>query len=323
MDVGATAKISASGVKMLPGVAQWLRQKRRLRQEAAHTKKLLGVDQSMLFNYRVSMDHPLLQHGTPHADDLSAFAAVAGPTLVRAFANGWTEYPEDIEANLNEGMVLIGSPESEALTRLAFGYRKSPESGRVEYVGDVLDLPFRWQEDIEAVSAECHRFVPGKGLVRRPNWPIVDNTGFRPKQLFPTVSNDGLLTSDFLLITKVPNFLTSEAQQSGRSIVSIAGSHGVGTRAIGVVLRDQRILSELAEKIPAGSHAFQVLIEARSVVHDPSLGSRARGAVVREVRCFDRPDDAWARARRNVLRRYTDWASDVQAAQRANPIRIE
>ncbi len=318
MDIGATAKISASGAKMIPGVAQWLINKRRLRREATYAKELLGVDQSMHFNYRVSMDHPLLQHGTPHADDLSAFAAIAGPSLTHAFTEGWTEYPEDIEANLNEGMVLIGSPEAEALTRLVFGYRKLPETRRVEDLGDVLDLPFRWLEDVHLVSARCRRYVPGKGLVTRPNWPIIDNTGQRPKKLFPSVSNEGLLESDFLVITRVPNFLTSQAQESGRSIVSIAGTHGVGTRSVGLLLRNQKVLQAVAERIPAGTEAFQILVEAKSIVHDPVRGSKARSVLVRAVHPINRSDDVWARARQGLHRRYTDWASDLLTAKRTN-----
>lgn len=315
MDIGATAKIATSGIKVIPGVAEWLRNKLRIREEITYSKELLGVDQNQKFNYRVSMDHPLLQQGIPHVDDLSAFADIAGPSIDHARAAGWIEYPEDIEADLNAGMVLIGSPEAEALTRLVFGYRKLPGSAGVEHLGDVVDLPFCWREDARLVEAQCSRFVPGRGLVTRPNWPIVDNTGARAKLLWPTLSNDGYLTSDFLLITRVPNFLTIEAQQSGRSIVSVAGTHGVGTRAVGVLLRDRTVLREIARKVPPGTEAFQILVEACSIVHN-TRGSIARRVIVRDIRCFSRPDEDWSRARGIVHKRYTDWASDIVTARR-------
>jgi hypothetical protein len=316
MDMAATAKVSSAGVKMIPAVARWYMDRRRRNQDATYAKGLLGIDDSSLFSYRVAMDHPLQQHGTPHVDDLSAFADIASPSIAHAFPRGWIDYVEDIEADLNEGLVLIGSPEAEALTRLLFGYRKLPERLGVEYRGDVIDLPYRWQEDTRYISAQCQRFVRGKGLVSRPNWPIIDNSGAEPKSLYPAVTNDGFLNSDFLLITRVPNFLTSQAQQSGRFIVSIAGVHGVGTRAVGLVLRNPKVLAEIAAQIGQNAEAFQVLLEARSIFHDPVRGSFAKSIAIRSVRCFARSDSEWSHARRRVQEMYTDWASDIAYSRR-------
>jgi hypothetical protein len=323
VDIGASAKVAASGAKMLPGIARWLMARRQRRQEATYARELLGVDQSTLFSYRVGMDHPLLQEGVPHTDDLVAFADLAGPSIARAWEKGWVEYPDELEANLNEGVVVIGSPESEALTRLIFGYQRLPDALGVEYTGNSVDLPFRWQEDTRTVSARCQRFAPGGRLVTRPNWPIVDNSGFRPKMLYPAVTNEGLLNSDFLLITRIPNFLTSEAQQSGRSIVSIAGTHGIGTRAVGLVLKNRSILTEISAKIPQGTQAFQVVIEARSIVHDPLQSSVARSVFVRAISCFDRPDNAWTSARQTIRERFTDWASEVNSSKRMGRYEVD
>jgi hypothetical protein len=316
MDLGATAKISSAGAKMIPSIADWVVRRRRQKQDADQVKALFGVDQQRLFNYRVSMDHPLLQHGTPHVDDLAAFAAIAGPTIAHVHANGWDEYPDDVEANLDEGMVLIGSPEAEALTRLVFGYRKLPGSRGVELVEDTIDLPFRWLEDVELVSARCKRFVPGRGITTRPNWPIIDNLGGRPKKLFPALTHDDFLNTDYLLITRVPNFLTSRAQESGRSIVSIAGTHGTATRSVGLLLSNRKLLAEISGRLSPRAEAFQVLIEARNIVHDPSRGSIAKGVVIRDVRSFHRPDRVWSEARSNLHRTYTDWAADVVETER-------
>jgi hypothetical protein len=316
MDVAATAKISAAGIKMIPSVARWYMERRRRKQDITYAKELLGIDQSSLFSYRVAMDHPLQQQGTPHVDDLSAFADIASPSIVYAWPRGWTEYLEDIEADLNEGMVLIGSPEAEALTRLLFGYRKLPGHLGVEYLGGVIDLPYRWQEDTRYISAQCQRFVRGRGLVSRPNWPIIDNSGSAPKSVYPIVTNDGFLDSDFLLITRVPNFLTSRAQQSGRFIVSVAGVHGVGTRAIGLALRSRKVLTEIAAQIDQGTEAFQILLEARSIVHDPARGSFAKSIAVRNIRSFSCSDDEWSCARRKIQERYTDWASELVYSRR-------
>ena len=211
MDIAATAKVSAEGVKIIPRVARWYIDKRRRMREVTYAKELLGIDQSSLFSYRVAMDHPLQQQGTPHVDDLSAFADIASPSIAHAWARGWTEYVEDIEADLNQGMVLIGSPEAEALTRLVFGYRKLPEHLGVEYVGDVVDLPYRWQEDTRITSAQCQRFVRGKGLVPRPNWPIIDNTGVESKSIYPTVTNDAFFNFISMTCSRVP-YSSAQAQ---------------------------------------------------------------------------------------------------------------
>jgi hypothetical protein len=149
----------------------------------------------------------------------------------------------------------------------------------MRHAGIGVRLPFRWEEDGDLIRATYRKYVPGLGLVERPNWPILDQRGTTVKSLFPRVGMDGMLLGDLLLITKIPSYLTVESYQSGRAIVSIAGAHGTGTRAISVLLRSRKQMAEIGAEIEKYYQSFQVLLEVGDIRHDPERGSRARRVV--------------------------------------------
>jgi hypothetical protein len=214
---------------------------------------------------------------------------------------------------LDDGMVLVGSPEAEGVARLAYGYRRREDGLGMAHVDPPVDLPFRWEEDGSQIEAVYHRFVEGRGLVARPNWPIVDQRGAE-RRLFPRVGNDGLLQSDYLLVTKVPNYLTRTGFESGRSLITFAGSHGTGTRAVELLMRDRAALRRVAEELTPDVHAFQLLFEVGDMLHDSTEGTKARA--IRLVACspLDRPDAVWEEARRAVQSRLPGWCDEMERA---------
>lgn len=298
--LAAGARAASGGFQIAESIAAKIGKFRRDRRQLRRATELLGVSSEALFNYRVAMQHPLQLPGTPHPDDAYAFVSVASEAACRAMEKQNFTVAESIPTSLDDGFVLIGSPEAELLTSLAFGYEKKDDGSGMRFTGSVLDLPYRWQEDLAHVSAKCTRIVPGKGEVTRPNWPIIDNTGIRSRSIYPVIQNDGKLHSDLLLITRVPNFFSDIALQSGRTIVSIAGTHGTGTRAIEVLLRDKNALRKIADEIPHGTESFQILLEVGNIQHSIVNGSVATSIVVRDVQCFDRPSWTWDRARNSV-----------------------
>jgi NAD+ diphosphatase len=248
-EIAGAAKATTNGFQILGRLARFLTERRTRSRAAERGRRLLGVVEPELFSYRVAMHHPLYVRGEPHPDDLAAFTAVAGHALATTAAPDRLVPVDELRVDLEAGLVLIGSPEAEAVTRLAFGYRSNAAAGGMTYQDPSTKLPYRWEEDASRVAAQCGRYVIGRGLVRRPNWPIIDQTGPVERPVFPVVANNGLLYTDLLLVTRIPNFLTRAGCESGRSIVSIAGTHGVATRAVGLLVKDQAEIVRLPAMI--------------------------------------------------------------------------
>lgn len=310
-ELPVAARTVSTGIRILGKFWAALTKKRQELAHASVFREALGIGLAEAYSYRVGMNHPLYNVGTPHPDDFEAFVSVLG-TDTRAWSQAITWVAEeDCIGHLADGFVLIGSPEAEAITRLTFGYHKAGRSRGMKHIGIGVKLPFRWEEDGDIIRATHRKYVPGLGLVQRPNWPILDQRGTAVKSMFPRVGRDGMLLSDLLLITKVPNYLTLESYQSGRAIVSVAGTHGTGTRAIGLLLRNRKQMAEIGAEIEKNYQSFQVLLEVTDICHDPERGSQARRVAVHEIAHLDYPDRVWAAARRAVVKRYSAWRDEV------------
>lgn len=316
LEVAAGLKVGESGVR----VAGWLQRALRARRErsrlAAEAKAHLGISQPTLYVYRAATMHPLFERGLPHPDNLAGLTAVSGSEYDAASAAGDLVTVDELSVGLSDGLVSVGSPEEEGISRLALGYRIRPDHGGMEFTGSPIDLPFRWHEDRSTVEATCRKFVAGRGEVVRPNWPIIDQRG-QTRTLYPRVRNDGFLDSDFLLITKVPNFLTRTGYESGRSLVFIAGAHGTGTRAMGLLLHNRPVLAEVGRVLPQTAQAYQLLFDIGNIIHDSSYGSRAASVTLRACEILDRPDATWDAARRDVEGRYHAWLSEADQSGNA------
>ena len=241
--------------------------------------------------------------GTPHPDDIIAFCAVAAPRIALA-SSGITPTVEDVVYSpLSASIVAIGSPEAEALTQIAFGYDKN-ESGGYRYSGDTIDLPYHWLEDPTAISASYRRYSEEtQSMQWRPNWPVVSNVGARERTLYPEVDQTGTLISDYLLITRIPNYLSSDGLQLGSVFVSIAGTHGAGTKAIELLVNDRKTLSTLSRRIPLGCDSFQILCRALDLRVDAIGRTRASKIEVLDVQLIDSFDAKWNASARLSSRR--------------------
>lgn len=309
-EVSVGVRATATGVKVAKSLHGVFQSRRAGSQEVRAAKRLLGIDDRDQFAYRAAGLHPLFDRGRPHPDDRAALAAVAGDQFWRGTKQLDVITVDDLAVSLSHGMVLVGSPEAEGVARLAFGYRQRPDGQGMRHESPPIDLPFRWEEDLTKVTARCERMVDGRGLVTRPNWPIVDQRPSAARMIYPRVRNNGLLDTDLLLITKVPNYLTRDGIQHGRSLVTFAGTHGTGTRAIEILLRDRSALREIAKGLGPHPGAFQVLAEAGDLTHG-STRSKAKRISLLAVERIDRDDQAWDTARRIVERDYGGWIDDV------------
>lgn len=281
-------------------------------------KKILGVGSESSFYYRLpSTKHPLLQLDNPHPDDTAAFAAIAGPLLTHARRHGWLEEVDQLDVDLAQNLVTIGSPEVEPIVQLAFDYRRPSNGPGLKHHGETIDLAYRWHEDPSDVQAICGRFLAGHGRVDRPNWPIIQSLpDGTERRLIPRVdSRTGLLDSDLLLITSMPNFLTRTALESGHRLINVAGVHGVGTAAIELVLKSPKILNAAAEAIAPldRTSAFQILVEIAEIEHRETTGSRAKKVRLLDVWTEDKISfDGWLSASVCVAERFADWALESE-----------
>lgn len=305
MDVISSAaqipKVSSEGIKVADSIIKWVKLRHQTAQDAKNCLELLGLDRNSDYSFRVGMQHPLMQLGTPHPDDAEAFTSIFTPKLLK--------HPDDIITSskeiyspLSDNIVAIGSPEAEVLTQILFGYDRIEGSG-LHYSGDTIDLPYRWLENSSEVSTEYLRPGDSGEDQWRPNWPIVSEIGAKQRKLYPEVGKDGRLRSDYLLITRVPNYL-GDGVGLGRSFISIAGSHGIGTKAIKLFVRNKYILAKVWSELggPSNHDSFQILCRANRVV--PRGNSfEATGLELIDVQVIDSSDIKWESAREYATHR--------------------
>jgi hypothetical protein len=130
----------------------------------------------------------------------------------------------------------------------------------------------------EVISEAGHivRFVDNQ-IHRAPNWFIRDT---RSGELLKPAKRkeDNFLTSDFLLISILPNILDRESYDRGDKIQIFGGTHGVGTRAVELVCSDNSLIDQI-NGLAGKLQYWQALLEIDEIDHSKgqsrpvSLGS--------------------------------------------------
>ncbi len=192
----------------------------------------------------------------------------------------------DIKANQTE--VCFGSPTSNKVARAIMGYQPIDEAndsqGSLKYnvsSEDLFDFPFRYELNHLRISDYGSRHTKPFRCKRKHNnnEPMIFNWGISTGQGqddidLPDVV-DGILVTDYLLITCVPNCLDEDAYDQHK-IFLIGGTHSEGTKAFKKVMRNEKLLN-LMLKLSNQSRAWQVKIKLSDVDRDGSS----------EIRDFD------------------------------------
>lgn len=277
VSMGATkVTLARSAASDLASAKGWISRTQESRASARDAKRLLGFQQSDSTIYRSDNVHPLYrQPANIHPDNRRALLAAVGEEYLLAESLGTVELQTRVGAQLDDNLVLIGSPTSEGISRLVFGYTSAPDVEDSLILDTApVDLPYRMILDLEHVprTALAHRYVENIGMTTRPNWRIESDAGTFIPEL-----NDGWLRTDYLLITRLRNFLTPDGFARGHTVVSIAGTHGVGTRALSLLLNDNTLLREIGSVTrERDCPSFQALFRISDISHDKRTGSHGR-----------------------------------------------
>ena len=279
LEIGAVLKVIAeiAGATGLVEVShrahEWLKGRAQTHKEVDAAKQLLGIARDDVA-YRHDSVHPLYSGATElHPDNLAALTAAAGDEYFRACRLGHVRTAEALTSSLNTNLVLIGSPTAEGLSRPTFGYEPDIDPDSLALGQPPIDLPLRWVLSKTQIDrrAQARRYVEGKAVVTRPNWRIEGQN----KMFVPEVDSVGLLSLDYLLVTRLRNYLSHEALDKGKFILSFGGTHGTATRAIEILLRDRETLRKIAHQLEGPPAAYQFLLKVGAMNHDMSRGTRA------------------------------------------------
>lgn len=156
---------------------------------------------------------------------------------------------------LSKNLCIIGSPLVHRLARLAMGYDL--------ITGDIIscDLPllFNFRLEKRCKDKTIEELLKLEEIEKRePNWAIMENSP-KGKQYIPDLDEDGILWTDYSLITVMKNNFCPESMN--KKLLIVFGCHGVGTTAAMNALNDLQLLREIYHHTK-GADEFQVLLKS-------------------------------------------------------------
>jgi hypothetical protein len=324
VEVTVAIKVAREAVEMVRSLASSIQRARQRADDVREAKKLLGLADPQGEAYRSDAVHPLFAAGQLHPDNEAALTAAASDALVHA-----RSVEEDLQVDAAErSLLLFGSPTSEGLSRIVFGYEEVAGVEGLVWRDSPLDLAYAWELDPGRVGdGRVGRHVSGKGIVERPLWQINDLRGNGSERLVPEADADGLLSEDYLLVTRVRNFLSENARARGQFLVSFGGAHGTGTRAVELLLRDKRVLRTVLERLKekqmqtsgrlAGlPKAYQLLFRVSRISHG-AKGSIPRALELVDATILPDTDMVWDQAYRRIAPRLELWRPESGGSSQA------
>jgi hypothetical protein len=237
--------------------------------------------------------------GSYHPYHRLAGDALAAPLGLRDSRDRPLQQPHGLPQQRKGDKVVFGGPNSTEETARAWGYagRSHRELRRVK-----SSLPLRWygiSAESELGTEEGVVIVYGMGkdrVAETKNWPIVDVqrgtqlvsdrrplTSDELSALPPLASPSDrarLPTTNYLVLTRLPNFLDSDFGTAGMedfTLLVVSGVNGVGTRAAELLPTQTGLqaLEDLSRQVGVGQ-AFQALFEAYDVKAAPGGTHRFR-----------------------------------------------
>ena len=211
-------------------------------------------------------EHPDLQKPIPklHPDNENLTREILNLIEKREVEIKDTIFNLDLNSvEVKHNILSIGSAKSTLTTRLLEGY-----TGDAKYLTRNRLPHLRWELLVNErkLFSKSKRYLEGKEWIR-DNHILIDNEKKNNHNMEePTLESDGWLKRDFLLISKLPNIISSRASHNGSYGIVVEGSHGTGTRALTLLINNEEMLSDLKNKVNDNRH-WQALYRVE-VTHD-------------------------------------------------------
>lgn len=227
-----------------------------------------------------------------HPDDQLAFIQL-NRSIAPMAQTIQIDHPEGLKSGLVDGQyVCLGSPMSNSRSRAYMQYLPDNNESATEMKrseNPILELPFQFIFEKKRLEDIKATFVSPKGNLRY-NWAI-EHKGVAGGLFIPRT--DGLRV-DYLLISKLPNWLESRPKLGGfyNSVCLLSGCHGAATVASSLLFDRLDLLAELERKTKDFSY-WQALYEVSDIemrMHPvlkedrPMPGSAGRLIAVEPVR---------------------------------------
>jgi hypothetical protein len=208
---------------------------------------------------------------------------------------------------LKGNILTVGSPISNEYAYAVFD--NELVRGNLSYMRQSqrhpLTLPVR--NLLSGKDVEDKNRVVRRGKFTEPNWGVI----VEGKAVFPEIDIDGRLKTDYLLLTKVPNFFDQNWSSNGNALLSMGGVHGPGTQGFALLLSDHAATEKLNTRLKAlGSPYWQVLIKIIQVEREDNRDI-AKSIDIKDICVF--PVDIQEGRLRKVAKDY--WCQRLHAAR--------
>jgi len=223
--------------------------------------------------------------GKMHPDDKEA-AITLGKVSSKGieqleFVSGFFNTP-DLKGNF----ICLGSPMSNFLSRVIMQYytkEVDPSKGLIRENNPIFELEYDYIFDSDYLLSEglmSKRYVGSKKHAV-PNWSM---RNISQKELIsPSIVGDNLST-DYLLITVLPNIFDKEAYEKGEKVTIFGGTHGVGTKSIELLFKSKKLLSDIKKQI-GDTQYWQALVKTDKTFHDTKRKRTAPFSLSDDIKC--------------------------------------
>ena len=252
----------------------------RIPSEHLKAAKTLFGDRGELLNIvggRAHYQYPK----TMHPDDRWA-CEVVGQYAEQLAAQHEIE-AEAAKLSSDGSFICTGSPVSNAWSRAFLQYtyvdQSKPGHGLYRLPHPALDLPFEFELRPEVIRRSTNSKLHGPEAGKQEwNWSIRDRSG----HLFvPSTSGH---TSDLLLVSRIPNWLELRRphKEFNNSVTIFAGTHGVGTSSVRLLLGDHELLKNLLLKTSQYQY-WQALFTIDGMQRDVHPHSKAKRLIATSI----------------------------------------
>lgn len=166
----------------------------------------------------------------------------------------------DVNRDYVGTIIMFGDPVSNNLAAKLLQYVPAPGQPEVNtrqfvHKEGIFTFPFR--------LVICKKELRELGVKKQVSSERINTSITNPenalKPFVPGIHGSNY-TSDFLLVTVLPNILDRRSYDSGKKIVIFSGTHGPGTRAAALLMQDAHVLTSISDQVKE-LPSWQAIIE--------------------------------------------------------------